>query len=380
MPDGSPLSTLALCGGGSGGHLFPALAVLEELKQRPCSPARVMILHPGRAIDQQVLADHEIEPVPLSAPDSGGLKRKPVASLRTLWTSVRQARRLFRERRPDCVIGIGGGGSLPGVLAARREQIPIVLLEQNVVPGRATSLLCRWADAVCVSFDETLSRLPRSANTIVTGNPVRSSIAQLAGRPPATERRTLLILGGSQGAGMLNRATCLLAQRHPELFAGWQVIHQTGRAEADHVRGIWQDVGIEARVASFFDDMNAVYRETALAISRAGATSLAEFACAGMPAILVPNPNSIRDHQRINAGWYAERNGAVTVNQPATPEELATSLAKELKRLLQEDAHRESMQGAMRDLAQPDAAARVVDVLHEVLQRHGRTGECGPVR
>lgn len=361
-----------MCGGGSGGHLYPALAVLEELQQRSLSPNRVTILHPGKAIDEQILTgvdcyDGAVDAIPLPAVDSGGLKHRPVSTLRTVWDTVRQIRRVLRSLQPNCVIGTGGGGSLAGVLAACRERIPTLLLEQNVIPGRATSLLSRWTDAVCLSFDEAVNALPRSAPTVVTGNPVRHSIAQLAASSLMTQRRTLLILGGSQGATAVNRAMCILAQRHPAMFSGWQVMHQTGQGDAERVHGVWHAAGIPARVEPFFGDLHSLYRETAVAVSRSGATSLAEFSCAGIPAVLVPYPNSIRDHQHCNARWYAAREAAVIIEQSDSPEHLATSLATALKRLLGDDSHRESMQRAMRALAWPDAAARVADVLERLM-------------
>jgi UDP-N-acetylglucosamine--N-acetylmuramyl-(pentapeptide) pyrophosphoryl-undecaprenol N-acetylglucosamine transferase len=219
---------------------------------------------------------------------------------------------------------------------------------------------------VCLSYAQTQTQLPRQAAVTVTGNPVRSSIARLAG-----ERRTarleeespvLLVLGGSQGARRLNDLLLHLAASQRELLLGWRVRHQTGAADVMRVMAGYRDCGLDAEVQPFFDDMADVYRGAGLVVCRAGGTTLAELACAGLPAVLIPYPRAVADHQTHNARVFV-RGGAAVLLPEGDVAPMAEALAGHVRRLRPEtDAHH-AMSHAMRSLAIPDAADTVASLV-----------------
>ncbi|HEX6983994.1 MAG TPA: UDP-N-acetylglucosamine--N-acetylmuramyl-(pentapeptide) pyrophosphoryl-undecaprenol N-acetylglucosamine transferase, partial [Planctomycetaceae bacterium] len=276
--------------------------------------------------------------------------------------SLRAAFRLLDEHRPEAAIGHGGFASVPLAIAARRRGVPLLLLEQNVVPGRATSWLSRWAERVCVSFEETRGVLPKRTPTLVTGNPVRRAITASGGRRRdarhTTDPPTLLVLGGSQGAAGVN-ATAVAALAGSERKDEWRIVHQTGERDASAVRAAYSDAGLSAEVAAYFPDLPSRYVEASLVVSRAGATTLAELACLGVPTILVPYPGALRDHQRKNAEHFASAGGALIVPEGPTA---ADRLRRVLDELSDAPDRLADMSRAMRALARPDAASAVADV------------------
>lgn len=351
-------ATFLFAGGGSGGHLFPGIAVAEELTARD-PRCTVLFVGSERGIERTVLAGtgwrHETLPI---APPAL-MKRNPSRFLIGFASSVRRSLRLIDALRPRTVIGLGGFASVPVALAARIRRVPVILLEQNVVPGRATSLLSRWAETVCVSFAETVPLLPTRSRCVVTGNPVRSRILR-ARRTPAAPVKTLLVLGGSQGAAGLNTmATAAVVALH-ESLAGWHVVHQTGDRDAERVRAAYAAAEIEAEVAPFCDDLPRRYAEATLTVSRAGATTLAELAAVGLPAVLVPYPRSVRDHQARNATHYAAAGAAVIVPEGPTGNERLIGV---LRSLIDSPSRRAEMGEAMLHCARPSAASAVVSRL-----------------
>lgn len=229
--------SLVFASGGSGGHIFPAVAVADAVRARNPRITPVFV-GSDRSIEREIAARHGYERFVLPAASLNCLWRRPRTFLRTQWDAYRQAREFLQDRGPAAVIGCGSFSGAPLVYAASKLNIPVILLEQNVVPGRATSWLSRRADAVCVSFAESCRKLPRKTRTPVTGNPVRREIAQLAQRnePRVGCRPTLLILGGSQGARAVNNGVCSVATRLKWLLEDWQIIHQTGWNDAARIR------------------------------------------------------------------------------------------------------------------------------------------------
>ena len=366
----TPRAAYLFAGGGTGGHLFPGLAVADELLRRD-PRARVLFVGSGREIERAILGATSYEHVVLPAQSMSGLRRNP---MRFLWRSLRamrQARRIVRREAPAAVVGLGGFASVPVVLAASRGHVRTVLLEQNSVPGRATRWLSRRASLVCLTFEESRQHLPRQASVCVTGNPVRERIAALREHQGTTagHPNVLLVLGGSQGAAPVNAAMTELARTRRELLAPWRIVHQTGPAQREEVKSAYQSSGIEATVAAFFEDMGAWYGRAGLVVSRAGATTLAELACAGCPALLVPYPQAADDHQRFNAECFARAGAARVAEQGASPGLTARRLAAELSALLPGSGELARMQTAMRAFARPDAAARVVDRLESLVAR-----------
>jgi UDP-N-acetylglucosamine--N-acetylmuramyl-(pentapeptide) pyrophosphoryl-undecaprenol N-acetylglucosamine transferase len=243
-------------------------------------------------------------------------------------------------------------------------RIPVVLLEQNTVPGRATRWLSRGAALTCVSYAETLGFLRRSSATAVTGNPVRRVIADLAAAARTTDPTagsTVLVLGGSQGAAALNTAVPEAFRQLRAAIPALRIVHQTGISDSEGTRRAYAELGVEAHVEAFFSNLSDWYAQATVAISRAGATTLAELACAGIPAILVPYPHAAANHQWHNARFHERTGGAILLEQNAASDTLASRLASELSILLQDGSRLERMSQAMRSVSKPDAASAVVD-------------------
>ncbi len=359
--------TILFAGGGTGGHLFPGIAVAEEVRRRH-PDARIVFSGSEREVERRILESHGYAHRPLPVEPSTTLRSNPLKFLYRYWLSTLDARRLLDEIAPRVVVGLGGFASVPIVRTAASSRHPVVLLEQNTVPGRATRWLASRASVVCTSFDQTEAILPKGVTVEVTGNPVRRHIAEC---PANAERRdhgepTLLVLGGSQGATAVNDAVLATLPMVPPL-AGWRVVHQTGHRDLDRIRSAYTSLGVNAVVEPFFDDLLPHYRTATCCITRAGATSLAELACVGTPFITIPYPGSIHDHQLRNAEFYRDHADQPVVAQSSSADVTAGTLARELERLVDGPTEeRESRRDRLRRLARPDAAARVADVIERV--------------
>ena len=343
--------------GGTGGHIFPGLAVAAELVAR-----RVPVLWLGtdRGLETRLVPAHGLV---LETIAFGGLRGKgPGALLSVPWRLARAvfaARRVLRRHAPRSVLSLGGYAAAPGGLAARLAKTPLVVHEQNSIPGLTNRLLARFAQRVLAGFPDAF------ANAEWVGNPVRASIAALPA--PATRYAGragplhLLVLGGSQGAQSLNTALPeVLRRRGARLPVA--VRHQCGAAHFEKARAAYMAAGIEADVVPFEDDMAATYAWADLAICRAGALTLAELAAAGVPAILVPYPHAVDDHQTSNARAMVAAGAARLV-----PE--GDDFIKRLGAVLDEFGDHSRllpMAEAARTLARPDAAQRIADVCVEV--------------
>ncbi len=391
MTNPSSRRTVVFAGGGTGGHLFPGIAVAQEFLRRDAA-TRILFVGSEKPIEREILGRAGFEHVPLSSVSPSLTFSRIVPSLANNWRAYRQARTVLASERPSVVIGLGGFASVPPVLAARRDRTPIVLLEQNVVPGKATRWLSRFANVVCLPWDEAAQGLPAGTSTIVTGNPIRQEIAMLASERPCktgtlarrladdgqecpSYNNTLLILGGSQGATALNALVLtaiegLLGQNGlnggQTPLAGWRIVHQTGAADVDEIRGRYAAFKLNADVQPFLSDMAEQYRRATCVISRAGATTLAELACAGLPAILVPLPTSAHDHQRLNAKLFADQTAAILIEQQAKSETCAAELGTQLASLLSDEEQRQQLRDSMTRFAKPDAAAAVADAIENV--------------
>jgi UDP-N-acetylglucosamine--N-acetylmuramyl-(pentapeptide) pyrophosphoryl-undecaprenol N-acetylglucosamine transferase len=274
------------------------------------------------------------------------------------------ARRLLRTMRPDVVVGAGGYVSVPVVAAAIAQRIPVVLLEQNALPGRATRLLARRARVVAASFAETARHLP-NAHVVHTGNPIRSEVRGVATRPIGDRLRTILVTGGSQGARRLNRAVtgCLvdLLMTDPEL----SIVHQCGSLDHDDVAlaaaALPPALRSRYTLAAFFDDMAVRMAESDLVVMRAGGSSLAECAALGRPMIVVPYPHA-GGHQRHNASPYVDAGAALLIDDAdCTPDRLET----EIRALVADPARWRAMSAASAALGMPDATDSVVRLIVE---------------
>lgn len=369
----SPLYYFA--GGGTGGHLFPGLAVAGAIRARD-PQSRIVFVGSERSIEHDLVARHGFEHLGLSSEPLTRLKRNPLAFFWRNWRAYRSAIRLLKREVPVAVIGLGGFASAPLILAAHRLKIPGILLEQNSIPGRSTRWLSRWANAVCLSYAESASYFHARVIKHLTGNPVRAEIVQLRknathARPESKPRPpSLLVLGGSQGAQPLNEAFLWLVEADPQRLAGWQIVHQTGAAQQVMVHDRYRELGIEAEVAAFLPDMAERYQTATLVISRAGATTLAELACAGLPAVLVPYPHAADDHQWHNAKAFESAGAAVLALQGASAEQTGRILREHLTQILTHPGKLSSMSQCMAEMAQPNATESVLEVLDRTTGRY----------
>ncbi len=349
-------------GGGSGGHLFPGLAVAAALtKLRP--DWRLHFVGSDRPIEQRIMQDQPWPhtPLPVMSP-ALGLPR-PFTFLSSNWKAWSAVKQFWTPRAPKVVVGLGGFASVPALWKATRHRTPIVMLEQNAIPGRATRWFAKSAAAVCLGFEEAAARLPPGCKTVATGNPVRDEVAVLGQQDRSTDAKTLLILGGSQGASGLNRAVAAWVTSRPGDLDGWHIQHQAGPNDVDELTRVYATAGLSARVEDFVKDMAAAYQSAAMVIARAGATTLSELACVGLPTILIPFPQAADDHQRRNAASFVEAGAAVCVEQQANPAETAAVLTREWNILTHDPARLATLAAAMKRRGRPDAAMQVARLI-----------------
>ena len=352
---------MIVAGGGTGGHLFPGLAVAERLAAR--TPSDVTFVGSSRGIETRVVPKHgfPLRTLPIRALRGQGLAATAASAAR-LGVSFVSAWRILRELDPSLVVGVGGYASGPTVLAARARRVPTVLLEQNALAGATNRWLGRVVDRVCVSFPETAGDFP-PGRAVETGNPVRM-------RPVGTARRegpfSILVFGGSAGARRLNEIGVEAMARLRERGGVPVILHQTGEADAAGVEARYRAHGLSADVRPFIDDMAAAYAGADLVVCRAGATTIAELTVLGKPSVLVPYPFAADDHQRKNAEALVRRGAArMILDRDLTPE----NLAEEIADLRGNPDRLRAMAEASRALGRPDAADRVVDVCLELVGR-----------
>jgi UDP-N-acetylglucosamine--N-acetylmuramyl-(pentapeptide) pyrophosphoryl-undecaprenol N-acetylglucosamine transferase len=366
---GEPLRVV-IAGGGTGGHLFPGIAVARELlARRP--DAEISFAGTAQGIEARVIPR---EGFGLDLIRSAGLKGKSpldrAKGVGLVPLGLADAWRIVSRRRPHLVIGVGGYSSGPVVLVAAARGVPTMLLEQNAEPGLTNRLLARVVRAAAVTFDSTRELFGSKA--FVSGNPVRAEFvtsagaSQESGPDDGASIARILVFGGSQGAHALNVA---MVEAAPELAAGRpavHVTHQTGERDLEMVRAGYRQAGLPADVEPFFYDMGRRLGRADVIVCRAGATTLAELMAAGKTAILVPLPTATDDHQRRNAEALA-REGAAEVLLQA--DMTGAALAGRILALTRDPARRERMSGAARALAKPDAAKVIVDRALELARR-----------
>ncbi len=358
---------IVITGGGTGGHLFPALAVHAALaRRRP--EARVLFVGASGGVEAIILPrlEHAFRGLDVRQVTGKGW-RGQVGVLVSLPSVVAQASRLLREFGAQVVLGVGGYASFPTVVAARFSRIPAVIHEQNAYPGLANRWLGRMASAVAVSFEAAAAHFP-AGRISVTGNPVRPEIrpgdsAEARRRLTLSpERLTVLIFGGSQGAHRINVGTVEALPRLAAVRDHVQFLHGTGERDLSDVRQAYDRGGVQARVEAFFQDMATAYAAAEFVIARAGASTIFELAAVGKPALLVPYPHAANDHQRLNAEAMVKAGGAwIVPDQYCDGQRIAASVEAALEKpdlLARMGAH-------ARSLARPDAADRIVDLLEQ---------------
>ena len=352
---------LVFIGGGSGGHLFPAIAVYEAI-MRLRHNLRLLFLTSRRPVDAQILRKsgldqnlHRVMPYASMPGRSGRLGQ--MLMLPGVIRSFRIAKRELREFQPHVAIGIGAAASVPGIIAASRMRIPVVLMEQNTVPGKATRLLAPRAVV-------TLAGLPFESHyesawpgpVEITGTPVRTSISDLSLRTETLvlKRQRLLILGGSQGSSSVNRLVLEALADERCVPSDWEIIHQTGEAQVKQVAAEYARRGRTATVLSFLPNLPELLASATVVISRGGAGTLQELACAGLPSILIPFSQAASNHQYANAELLQRSGAARLVNE--TDVDAGINLRRQLNELIGQPEVRQSLHLSIRQLARPEAA------------------------
>lgn len=348
---------LGVACGGTGGHIFPGLATAKVLKRRGHD---VTLWLAGRGVEGLSVKgwDGGVECVKASGL-SGGMRS--LVAVGHWFGAVRECRRRMKANRPQALLAMGSFASVGPVLAARSLGVPVVLHEANTVPGRAVQALSLLAHSVAITFDSTRGLLPRR-RMFLTGLPIRDDLGERESGS-GYDGPTILVMGGSQGAHRLNLlaapALCTL-KREGKCF---RVTHLAGQKDEAWVRGQYQAASVDARVFGFVSEMGKVYNGATLAVARAGAASCMELAACGIPAIFVPLPTAVRNHQVGNARALEAVGAGICLVEPALTE---AALARCVGELLDDGGRLKAMSGAMRKLAVPDGAERLADLVENI--------------
>jgi UDP-N-acetylglucosamine--N-acetylmuramyl-(pentapeptide) pyrophosphoryl-undecaprenol N-acetylglucosamine transferase len=360
-----------IAGGGTGGHLFPGIALAEEIKTRH-KDNTVLFVGTSRGLEATVVPREGFR---LELIDVIGLKGKGVGGIVKgmvrLPRAFVQAWRILSRETPDIVIGVGGYASGPLVLVASLRGIHTAIQEQNALPGFTNKVLSRFVDAVFVAFDEAKAFFPaRKLHKL--GNPIRRALLDnyLNSKIPST-RFTLLITGGSQGAHRLNERVLEAMQLLGPLAKEIAIIHQTGTADRETVERRYREMGLEAEVLDFIRDMPRAYLRADLLVCRAGAATLAEITVARKAAILVPFPYATDNHQEVNARSLVEAGAALMFRESELD---GPKLATAIKELHDDPARRQKMERASGLLGRPEAAREIADVCVELAAPPARSG------
>jgi len=359
--------TIALAGGGTGGHLTPGMAVAEQLIDID-SRVKLAFLGSGRPVEKHLLGAVGYELVELravSSPRSIGQWVRFPLGLALGWCD---AKRAIRERQPDALVALGGYAALLPALVAAKRGVPVIVLEQNSIPGKTNRLIARRAVETIVQWDATVSHFDSPDRVSVLGNPVRRE-AMALDRAEACRRlglspdkRTLVVLGGSQGAVPLNELIFGALPQLAELADRVQIAHSVGDLGYDAAVTAYADSPIQVSLHRFVDDVGALNGCADVAVSRAGATTLAELTANGIPSVLVPYPHAAEDHQYLNATLLSDAGAAICRRQSDWS---ADALAQQLVDLLTDDVKRSAMGQAALAIGRPDAA---MVVAHRVMR------------
>ena len=347
---------IVIAGGGTGGHVIPALAIAQQLKKQ--LGAEVLFIGTARGIETRLVPQAGF---PLELIRVGALKNVSLMTrAKTLFglpRAIAASSRMLSEFDPEVVIGVGGYASGPAMVAAIRRRLPTLAFEPNVVPGFANRMIARWVSAAAVHFEETCRYFPHCR---VTGVPVRAAFFSIAAKtegPP-----TLLVFGGSQGARAINQAMTTiesLAGLRTKI-PGIHIIHQTGQRDYDHVQAAHQRSGISGEVHKFIDDMPGTFRRADLLVCRSGASSVGEITAAGKPAIFVPFPAAADDHQNVNARALERVGAAVVVEESNLG---AAYLVDTIAALIGDSGRLRSMSAAAKSLAHPKAVEEIAEMV-----------------
>jgi UDP-N-acetylglucosamine--N-acetylmuramyl-(pentapeptide) pyrophosphoryl-undecaprenol N-acetylglucosamine transferase len=349
---------IVIAGGGTGGHLFPGIAIAEEFLKRD-NKAQVVFIGTQRGIESRLLGQlgYELREIDIEGVKGRGIKAliKVVYQIpKSLW----QSRRILKQFRPEIVMGVGGYASGPAVLAAHFMSIPTAIAEQNAIPGATNKILGNFVDKIFVTYEQSKTCFPQ-AKVIFSGNPVRASLAAQSSQTKKERAyRQLLIFGGSQGAEAINKSVMNMLPQLQPMKDKVRILHQTGSRQMEEMKTAYEQYGIEAEVTPFIVGMADAYADADLIICRAGATSLAEITAAGKAAILIPYPWAANDHQLKNAQALEAEGAAALIPER---ELSGAKLFDVVEILLRDEKKLRKMEENSLRISKIDAAATIVD-------------------
>ncbi len=356
-------------GGGTGGHIYPALAVAEQIVQhRP--EAHIRFLCSTRAIDKRILDTTPFEYTVFPATGLYFDWRRFLRFCSTFRQTYSMAKEILVKSPKAVVIGAGGFVAAPVCLVGHRLGTPVALVNVDITPGRANKLCARWANEIFVQFTESQNKFSLPPSQVhVLGCPLRSSfthpdrIVAMKELDLDTTKKVLLVTGASSGSSSINEAICRLLPKLVKFAETWQIVHLTGLDNYEKVSARYENVGIAHRVVSYYDRAADLLAAADLIIGRSGAVSVAEYAVAGIPTICMPYPHHKDRHQYLNAGKLVEVGASVIVDDVPDDEDRAAWLWEELEPLMTDDKRRRDMAEACKQVARPDAAGQIAERL-----------------
>jgi UDP-N-acetylglucosamine--N-acetylmuramyl-(pentapeptide) pyrophosphoryl-undecaprenol N-acetylglucosamine transferase len=361
---GRPVRCL-IAGGGTGGHLFPGIAVAREFERR-FRTVKVLFVTGHKKIESEILAQYGYRAASI---DVEGLKgrapRKALVALIKLPKALFQSATLIKDFAPDLVFGVGGYSAGPVCAAAKLLGIPTAIHEQNSFPGLTNRLLSRFVDRVFISFEDSTTHLKRQ-EFVLTGNPVREELFEVRGLKPGEHQGfTILVMGGSQGAKAINRVFINTLAYLNSTGKYPKVIHQTGQADYEEVLKEYRDRGLRGEISPFIKDMSMAYKRADMVVSRAGASTIFELAALGKPSILIPYPYAANQHQDTNALALVRVGGAEMISQVNLTGE---GLGLILKKYMEDRSALEKMGARAATMGRRDAAGVIVDEMSKMIR------------
>jgi UDP-N-acetylglucosamine--N-acetylmuramyl-(pentapeptide) pyrophosphoryl-undecaprenol N-acetylglucosamine transferase len=360
-------------GGGTGGHIYPAIAVAEKIIEIEPA-AKIHFFCSTRSIDAQILRQAGLEYTQLPAKGFGIRPGKLISFCTSFFESERIAKEIIAaspdEHRDAIVIGVGGFVAAPACRAAYKLKVPVKLLNVDIKPGRANKIIARYADEIFVQFEETVRYFKKNKVKIsVVGCPLRSGFENPKPHKAIEQlglnksKKILLITGASSGSENINDAVCLLLDKLARFTDDWQLVHLTGRANIEKVGQRYAGVKIEHKVLGYYDDMPNLLAAADLVIGRSGAVSIAEYAAAAVPSICMPYPYHKDRHQYLNAGKLVEAGAAIIVDDLPNATDRAEWLWEELQELMKNEKQRKEMAKACKAIARLDASYKIAEKL-----------------
>ncbi len=356
-------------GGGTGGHIYPAVAVAEKIAELEPS-ARICFFVSKRDIDKHILSKAGFEYTALPGVGFSVRPDRFVRFCKSLVSSYRIAAQILSKSSEPVIVGVGGYVAAPVCYAGHRLRRPVYLINVDIVPGRANKLIARWAKQIFAQFDETAEYFKTNKHKVsVVGCPLRSGFEKPDGQRARdalgldNKKKILLVTGASSGSRNINRTICALLNKLGEYADDWQIVHLTGRANYDQIKTCYIGAKIRHKVVDYCDDMADLLAAAEIVVGRSGAVSVAEYASAGVASICMPYPHHKDLHQYLNAGKLVEAGGAVIVDDIPDQKERAAWLWEELEPLLNEQRFREQMKRGSKSAARTDAAKRIAGVL-----------------